>query len=170
MENRTDEEEFYEKLCKLAEEDPERKLLVRVRSEAEIKAAYRAAVYGNFSLLFGEIFTNEEAENAKENANRAFCELIEEKHEFNGFIPKGILIDTPLALFSKISPQSFDFFCYDTEKLSSHLIGTNEESIRKYQEEMQILISKTVEDSPFCHTMISLTPIEQGIWNCSHWK
>ena len=160
------EEELYEKLCKLAEEAPERKLLVLVRSEAEIKAAYRAAVYGKISLLFGEIFTEEEAERAKEKANRAFCELIEEKREFNGFIPKGILIDTPLALLSKISPQGFDFFCYDTEKIASYPIekDKNEESAEKYRQDIEALISKAIESDPACYTINEQFPIEKEIW------
>ena len=123
------EQRLYETLRALAEEDPEREISVLVSSdqqektETQIKAIFRAAVYGEVSLLFGDIFTNEDAEEAKDCAQRAFRSLLEEGREFNGFIPKGLLIDTPLALLSEISEQGFDFFCLDEKRLIRLFVG-----------------------------------------------
>jgi len=120
------EQVLYERLRTLVERNPEREHVVFVQSankEKEIKAIFRAAVYGNVSLLFGNIFTNEDANEAKESANRAFRALLEEGHEFNGFLPKGILIDTPLALLSGISEQGFDFCYLDEARVISLFTG-----------------------------------------------
>ena len=159
-----DEECLYEKFRAIAEEDPERKIAVLVQNESEIKAAYRAAVYGEIFLLFGDIFTKEDAESARERARRAFCELIEEHHEFNGFIPKGILVDTPLALLSNLSVQGFDFFCYDIEKISLLLTGNKKSILQKQQKAIQDLIRK-YSSKVLPHRNINFkSPLEQGIW------
>lgn len=123
------EEPLYERIRSLAEETPEREIGILVQSdfkeatETQIKAIFRAAVYGELFLVFGDVFTNEDAELAKDCANRAFRSLLEEGREFNGFIPKGILVDTPLALLSHISEQGFDFFCIDEKRLIRLLVG-----------------------------------------------
>ncbi|MBQ2999763.1 MAG: hypothetical protein IJD64_04810 [Clostridia bacterium] len=125
------EQRLYETLRAIAEESPEREISALVscdqkeKTETQIKAVFRAAVYGEISLLFGDVFTNEDAEEAKECAQRSFRSLLEEGREFNGFIPKGILIDTPFALLSKISEQGFDFFCLDEKRLIRLFVGAS---------------------------------------------
>ncbi len=142
------EQRLYEALRTLAEEAPEREIAALVRSEnagrteSEIKAIFRAAVYGEISLLFGDIFTKEDAEEAKECAQRAFRSLLEEKHEFNGFLPKGILIDTPLALLSEIPRQGFDFFCIDRQKITSLLLGTKKSNSDLLWQKAKELVQK----------------------------
>ena len=123
------EQRLYETLRAIAEESPEREISALVscdqkeKTETQIKAVFRAAVYGEISLLFGDVFTNEDAEEAKECAQRSFRSLLEEGREFNGFIPKGILIDTPLALLSDISEKGWDFFGINTTKIAYLLLG-----------------------------------------------
>jgi len=142
------EQRLYESLRSIAEEAPEQELVALVgnenseRTEAEIKAIFRAAVYGEFSLLFGNIFSSEDAEEAKECANRAFRSLLEEKHEFNGFLPKGILIDTPLALLSEIPKQSFDFFCVNTQKIAALLLGATQSSSGALSQKAREIVQK----------------------------
>ena len=144
------EQALYERLRTLVERNPEREHVVFVQSankEKEIKAIFRAAVYGNVSLLFGNIFTNEDANEAKESANRAFRALLEEGHEFNGFLPKGILIDTPLALLSGISEQGFDFFCLDAKKISFLLMGAELHHRDCIDEKMKKIVQKFLPKS-----------------------
>ena len=156
---------LYENFRAIAEEDPNRKIAVLVKSENEIKAAYRAAVYGEISLLFGNIFTKEDAESAKESTRRAFCELLEEKHEFNGFVSKGILIDTPLALLTELSVQGFDFFCYDAEKISILLAG-EKITAQKHRQAIKNIILNHMEPTLPCQTIDFQAPIERRIWVC----
>ena len=117
------EQQLYEKLRAIAEEAPEQRIAALVKAapidktELQIKAVFRAAVYGEISLLFGDIFTNEDTERAKECTQKAFRALLEDVHEFNGFIQKGILIDTLLPLLSEISEHGWDFISIDESRL-----------------------------------------------------
>lgn len=123
------EEKLYQTLRAAVEDFSERSIAALVRlepkaeAEAQIKAIFRAAVYGDVSLLFGDIFTENDAEVAKQCAQSAFRSLLENEREFNGFIPKGIFIDTPLALLSELPEQGFDFFCLDEKRLTSLFTG-----------------------------------------------
>lgn len=157
------EEALYRTLRALAEEDTEQRLYVVIRSVEEIKATYRAAVYGEISLLFGDVFTSKDAEKAKSDANLAFRELLEESHEFNGFLPKGILIDTPLALLAKLPSEGFDFFCYDAERLSILLVGEKARAAR-HRTALNALIQQHATHSRSIQTMGSKLRIGQGIW------
>ena len=123
-------EHLYETLRALTEEAPEKSIAALVVTndpdvrEEMIKSVFRASVYGEISLLFGNVFTKEDAAGIKEDAKRAFCSLLEEEREFNGFIPKGPLIDTPLALLSNGTMQGWDFFCLDEARVCDLLCGS----------------------------------------------
>ncbi|MBO5938114.1 MAG: hypothetical protein J6Q82_01255 [Clostridia bacterium] len=157
------EEALYQSLRELTEQDTERKVATIVRNREEIKAAYRAAVYGEISLLFGDIFTGEDAEQAKSTAHLAFRELLEEKHEFNGFIPKGILIDTPLALLSQIPTDGIDFFCYDIEKLSI-LLAEEKKRVPMHRRSLEVIIAENMNSSLPTKAILSKIMIDRGIW------
>jgi len=155
-----EETSLYETLRAFAEASPERELFALIRTEREdctettVKAIFRAAVYGNISLLFGNIFNNSDLEEAKECANRAFRSLLEEGHEFNGFLPKGILLDTPLALLSEISEQGLDFFCLDEERLSSLFTGGVDCRKESAKEFFNGRIEKNRSSALRCYTLL----------------
>ena len=161
--SKNSEEECYEALCAIAERALDRSINVIVRSKEEIKAAYRAAVYGEISLLFGNILTEEDAEEAKQRANLAFRELLEEKHEFNGFIPKGILIDTPLALLTALPADGIDFFCYDLEKLTM-LLTKEKKTAQTHRQRIRQIIEERITSARPAKTIETKLPINRGIW------
>ena len=168
MEHRIDEENedaLFERLRSIAECHPDHKMAFLVRSENEIKAAYRAAVYGEISILFGNIFTDEEAERARDQAGRAFRALLEENREFNGFIPKGILIDTPFTILSEIPTQGFDFVCYHIEKISLLLAG-EKKTAQKHRSRIEKASREKFSSALPCQTVVLRLPGKSELWIC----
>jgi len=123
------EDETYERFCEAADayigapihatahlapsSRKDREQLFKTR----IRAIYRASVWGQFSLLCSGIVSPYELCTCLDALNDAFCELESESREFNGFIRKGICIDTPMLLYSFPSRSKFDFLCFDFYKL-----------------------------------------------------
>ena len=168
MEQRIDEEyedALFERLRSIAECHPDHKMAFLVRSEDEIKAAYRAAVYGEISILFGNIFTDEDAERAREQAGQAFRALLEENREFNGFIPKGILIDTPFALLSEIPAQGFDFFCYHIDQLLILMAG-EKKTAQKHRSRIEKAIRERFHSALPCQTVVLRRSGKDKLWIC----
>ncbi|MBE6668283.1 MAG: hypothetical protein E7607_08260 [Ruminococcaceae bacterium] len=105
---------------------------IRIMAEAEwdsffssrIKAILRGAVYGNFSISLRGILCEEDLRNALLDINRAFCSLEAEGREFNGYICRGICIDTPLLLRSSFSCEGIDNYSVDVERLFSLMTGS----------------------------------------------
>lgn len=100
---------------------------------SRIRAIYRASVWGQFSLLCTGISTPNDLDVCADIIKEAFCELESEGREFNGFIEKGICIDSPMMLYNFPQRSRFDFICFDFEKLrylgtgiKSSIIGTTE--------------------------------------------
>ena len=100
---------------------------------SRIRAIYRASVWGQFSLLCTGISTPNDLDVCADIIKEAFCELESEGREFNGFIEKGICIDSPMMLYNFPQRSRFDFLCFDCEKLrylgtgiKKSIIGTTE--------------------------------------------
>lgn len=123
------EDGCYELLCDIAEQAPGLPLTViadcsrysdsHERFHARIRGLFRGAVYGNFSMVLRGILTEEELRYRLNEIHRVFCELESEGREFNGYIPKGILIRAPLLLQEEIAFDGVDFLCFDLERLFS---------------------------------------------------
>ena len=97
---------------------------------------------------------------------RAFRELLEENHEFNGFIPKGILVDTPFALLSKIPTEGFDFLCYDVEKISVLMAG--EKAIAQmHRTAIEAMVRQNFQPNLPCQTVVLKHPTEPKVFVCT---
>lgn len=130
LERFTDEESAYEYLCEIADKHTGIKLVASIPFgentevfSSRVKALYRAGVWGRFSLLCTGIKTPERALDCISLIHSAFCLLDSENREFNGFIPKGICIDTPILLLDPPRARSLDFFCLDVSSLSESFSG-----------------------------------------------
>ena len=88
------------------------------------EAVFRAAVFGKFSVLLGGYKSSEDIISALSLMHRAFCALEQGGREFNGYIPKGILIDTPIWLSRPMPFPKADFVCFDMDRLTSLLLGS----------------------------------------------
>ncbi len=93
---------------------------------AQIRALFRSAVYGSFSCLVQGILTDSDRRRFLACAHRCFCDLEAEGREFNGYIKKGMLLDTPLLSKSSVCADGLDFLCVDAGKLTDRLTGGRE--------------------------------------------
>ena len=91
-----------------------------------IRAILRAAVYGRFSLLVRGILCETDLKNALSEINRVFCELETDGREFNGYIRRGICIDSPMMLRQTLSADGIDLFVIDAERLLSLMTNNSE--------------------------------------------
>lgn len=93
-----------------------------------IRGIYRSAVYTRLSLLLEGISDPDGTSALLSLCHQAFCELSEEAREFNGYLPKGIRLDTPLLAFECPLPRGVDFFCLDVERIRTLLCGKKKEA------------------------------------------
>ena len=121
------EEQLFERYRDAAEVLPPRALTVVSGSRAmraeEIRAAMRSGVYGNISLLFGGILSEGHLTEALDTLCHAFCELELDGREFNGYLPRGLLVDTPYLLWIAEELRGVDFLVYDLPALARRAIS-----------------------------------------------
>lgn len=116
------EEYLFEKYRDAAESAPWLALTVTSKSAEfraeEIRAAMRSGVYGNISLLFGNIIFERQLTETLDLLCHAYCELELEGREFNGYLPRGLLINTPYLLWLSRELRGLDFLVYDLPTLA----------------------------------------------------
>ena len=124
------EDSAYDYFCELADENTGAKIAVSIpfesnseRFSATVAALYRAGVWGRFSLVCSSIDTPARAKECAAVLRSVFCRLDATDREFNGFIPKGICIDTPLLLLQAPTRRAPDFLCIDVDTLCKSFSG-----------------------------------------------
>ncbi len=124
QESFSDEGTAYEYFCDIADKNTGIRLISKIQDSgdesifiSQIRAVYRAGVWGRFSILCGGISTPEKYQRCIYSLHSAFRELDGEGREFNGFIPKGMLVDTPLMLLFHQKFKAFDFYCLDIDAI-----------------------------------------------------
>ena len=131
------EETIYELLCDMADKNTGARIVVKVPFDTDvgfvsyIRAVYRASVWGVFSLLCTGIYTPTDAKHCVSLIHSAFRELDSEGREFNGFIPKGVLVQTPLMLLEGPNHKILDHYCLDLSTLTSLFCGGINGSVSK---------------------------------------
>lgn len=93
-------------------------------------ALFRAAVYGDFSIALGGFLTEKELLSAYSVIHSTFCRLEGDGREFNGYIPKGVIIEAPLWLARPLPLTRPDFICFDFDGLATRLLGCSAERIQ----------------------------------------
>ncbi len=141
-----DEQKYYEHLCELADTNTGAELIAVANAAdvdsfiSDVRAIYRAGVWGRVSLLCTSVHTPKQADERVMMLHTVFRMLEGEGREFNGFIPKGLLVDAPLLLLSTPRHTVLDFFCVDFEKIRRLLTcsddtGVGEAETVRYVEE-----------------------------------
>ena len=122
-----DEERVFDRLCELTERYAGARIVVRLgigeRMTDQMRGVLRAAVWGRISVVC-DAMTPAIADRFMEISHGAYYSLEKEGREFNGFIPKGIWVSTPMLLTS--APNRYaDFFALDAGALIERFAGTD---------------------------------------------
>lgn len=111
-------------------------------SVSAIGSVMRSAVWGDLSVLLCGILTEAELTHFLQKFCHAFCELETDRREFNGYICRGLCIDSPYLLSVADRLYGMDFFVFDAEALVSLYCGERKEPPEEVLTLILTLISK----------------------------
>lgn len=116
----------------------------------QLRALYRASVYGNLGILLPMISSVDEVQKVKELLEDVKKELRTEGKEFDRNINLGVMIETPAAaLVSRELAKEADFFSIGTNDLSQYTLGIDrqKDSYDPHHPAIMELIRMTVKNA-----------------------
>lgn len=97
--------------------------------KTQLRALYRASVYGNLRIMLPLITSTEQVEQCLEIARTVREELKADKIEFDENVPIGIMIETAAAaITSDCLAKVSDFFSLGTNDLTQYTLGVDREN------------------------------------------
>lgn len=122
--------------------------------KTQLRALYRASVYGNLGIMFPMITSVKEVERIKEICEEVKAELRSDGIEYSDKIEFGIMIETPAAalISDRLAPM-VDFFSVGTNDLTQYTLACDrqnpdiEEFIDTHHEAILRLIEMSAENA-----------------------
>ncbi len=116
--------------------------------KTQLKALYRAAVFGNLAIMLPMIVDVTEIYEVKKIAEQAKQELRDEGKEFKENVEMGIMIETPAAvMLSDILAKEVDFFSIGTNDLEQYTLAIDRQNtnVEKYCKPHHLAILRMVK-------------------------
>ena len=120
----------------------------------QLRALYRAGVYGDLSIMFPMITSPEEIRHIQKQAELARQELQQQEIPFREHMETGIMIETPAAaVISDILAPMVDFFSIGTNDLTQYTLAIDrqnpslEEFYQPHHEAVLRLIQQVIQNA-----------------------
>ena len=120
----------------------------------QLRALYRAGVYGDLSIMFPMITSPEEIRHIQKQAELARQELRQQEIPFREHMETGIMIETPAAaVISDILAPMVDFFSIGTNDLTQYTLAIDrqnpslEEFYQPHHEAVLRLIQQVIQNA-----------------------
>ncbi len=117
--------------------------------KTQLRALYRASVYGNLKIMFPLITSQEQVEQARVIAKQVRDELLEEGIKVKD-VPIGIMIETAAAgIIADCLATVSDFFSIGTNDLTQYTLGVDRENVNVADcyDESHLAVMRLIENT-----------------------